>query len=379
MRSIFSRIILPLVAILLFSCSGTDEPPALAVSPETLSFTATGETKTFTVTSNTTFSAVSDQTWCAVLVSGTTVTVTAEENTAITLRTATITVKTTSGAPEQTGTVMVSQAANSSISYASRFARSNIILKDGKLTFAVTEADNATIPSDVQGVFFKFGSLVAVNGKSAAAFSASDVVFSPVGYTLNITGTADAAWAGVPYFSTEGNDGENIDALIAAYPATGYNVASGKGDICRYISDQGWVVGKWRTPKASEYQALYDATSYKTGSSNGRKIGIWGTDPIIANADGTTPLTMGWFIGSGVTAATSSSSIPPENTVYFPASGYRIPTSGTFSAAGASGISWSASVNGTDYGFTLVINSISVLPILGNSRVSGFPIRCIRE
>ncbi|MCE9235500.1 fimbrillin family protein, partial [Bacteroides ovatus] len=65
-------------------------------------------------------------------------------------------------------------------SIARQFARSNIVwdATNNKLTFAVTAADNATIPANVQGVFFKWGSLVAIS-PVGNTYAANQILFSP--------------------------------------------------------------------------------------------------------------------------------------------------------------------------------------------------------
>ncbi|MDC2191661.1 fimbrillin family protein, partial [Bacteroides thetaiotaomicron] len=78
-------------------------------------------------------------------------------------------------------------------SIARQFARSNIVwdATNNKLTFAVTEADNATIPANSQGVFFKWGSLVAVS-PVGNTYAANQILFSP-------SGTTNYNWANIPY------------------------------------------------------------------------------------------------------------------------------------------------------------------------------------
>ena len=85
----------------------------LSVSPAELAFTAKSESKTFSIASNTAWTATSSAPWAKInAASGSgnaQVVVTAEENTAITQRSATITIKTADG--KATATVKVTQSA----------------------------------------------------------------------------------------------------------------------------------------------------------------------------------------------------------------------------------------------------------------------------
>ena len=86
---------------------------SLSVSPTNMDFTAKTESKTFTVTSNSDWTATSDASWVKLNASSgngnAQVTVTTEENTTITQRSATITIKTADG--KATATVKVTQSA----------------------------------------------------------------------------------------------------------------------------------------------------------------------------------------------------------------------------------------------------------------------------
>ena len=86
---------------------------SLSVSPTNMDFTAKTESKTFTVTSNSDWTATSDASWVKLNASSgngnAQVTVTTEENTTITQRSATVTIKTADG--KATATVKVTQSA----------------------------------------------------------------------------------------------------------------------------------------------------------------------------------------------------------------------------------------------------------------------------
>jgi hypothetical protein len=129
------------------------------------------------------------------------------------------------------------------------WSRSNIVWDGSKLTFATTPAENATIPANVQGVFFKFGSLVAVS--PVGSFAAEKVLFDATG-NYNY-----ANYAAVPYMDESLQNSVNSwgDAFTTYNGGTRFNATTGKGDICSYITSQGWVDGSWRTPS---YQNGFD-------------------------------------------------------------------------------------------------------------------------
>ncbi|MFR9543838.1 MAG: hypothetical protein SNH27_17565, partial [Rikenellaceae bacterium] len=64
---------------------------------------------------------------------------------------------------------------------------------------------------------------------------------------------------------------------------------------------------------------------------------------------------------------------------YFPASGYRISSSGGLGNGGSYGYGWSAAPGSTTYGYSLYFNSTYVYPANYSSRASGFPARPIQE
>jgi hypothetical protein len=139
-----------------------------------------------------------------------------------------------------------------------RFANSNIIWDGSKLTFATNPGENGAIPANVQGAFFRWGSLVAISPTgtyTAAQYPSGSILYSP-------TGTYNYAFASIPYTDETTGIFGDIDASaddFASYNGTGYNASAGKGDICRYITSQGWVSGgSWRLPKGLEFQALVE-------------------------------------------------------------------------------------------------------------------------
>ncbi|MCE9235541.1 hypothetical protein, partial [Bacteroides ovatus] len=78
-------------------------------------------------------------------------------------------------------------------------------------------------------------------------------------------GTTNYTWANIPYisettgkFGTHGTDEDDFAGYDGGSNTNGpgFNASTNKGDICRYISDRGWVQGKWRLPTSDEQQAL---------------------------------------------------------------------------------------------------------------------------
>jgi len=270
-------------------------------------------------------------------------------------------------------------------SIARRFARSNIVwdATNNKLTFAVTEADNATIPANSQGVFFKWGSLVAVS-PVGNTYATSQILFSP-------NNVKNYTWANIPYanettgkFGTDGTDEDDFAGYDGGSNTNGPGYATSgtnanKGDICRYISDQeGWVEGRWRLPTADEMQTLInEATSV---SNNGGFGSIGGALNTGNNAHGFWQVPSGRWLGAGaaVTANRGTEAVPGTSSVYFPAGGYRNSSSGGANGAGNTGYGWSGSSNNTTNAYDLSVNSGNAY-WSSTSRTYGFPVRCIRE
>ena len=270
-------------------------------------------------------------------------------------------------------------------SIARQFARSNIVwdATNNKLTFAVTEADNATIPANSQGVFFKWGSLVAVS-PVGNTYATSQILFSP-------NNVKNYTWANIPYanettgkFGTDGTDEDDFAGYDGGSNTNGPGYATlgtnaNKGDICRYISDQeGWVEGRWRLPTADEMQTLInEATSV---SNNGGFGSIGGALNTGNNAHGFWQVPSGRWLGAGaaVTANRGTEAVPGTSSVYFPAGGYRNSSSGGANGAGNTGYGWSGSSNNTTKAYDLSVNSGNAY-WSSTSRTYGFPVRCIRE
>lgn len=275
-------------------------------------------------------------------------------------------------------------------SVADLFARSNVIQKDaGRLTFAVTAADNATIPAWSQGVYFKWGSLFALAPPGNPYAPATHVVYNPAPGIHNPAGWGGglAGWDKIPYAHTifgfpasSASNPDNKDEFKTYNGGTGYNKNAGIGDICRYISaNTGWVEGDWRMPTYDEVKMLLEETaaSAKSGDFKDR------TATLNASAAsymyGTFNPMSGWFAGAEVTASTGNTAVPPQGTLYLPAAGHRYPNGdGDVVQVGAYGFYWTS----TPYD-TVTVN----YPFLSKygieeydaDRSYAFPVRCIKD
>jgi hypothetical protein len=146
------------------------------------------------------------------------------------------------------------------------FARSNIIWDNAnsKLKFAVTAADNATIPASVQGLMFKWGSLVALTGTGTYASGSTEyVTYRKENIVYSPSGDKTYGWTAIPYIDDlTGLSYNNGDYFTDYNNGLGYNATADKGDICRYISAQGWVTGEWRIPTIYEWYDLIAEAGY---------------------------------------------------------------------------------------------------------------------
>ena len=273
-------------------------------------------------------------------------------------------------------------------SIAPRFARSNVVWmvdankpNGGYLTFATTEAENATVaPANVQGVFFKWGSLVAVS-PTGAAYNVNQILFSA-------NGTKNYTWANIPYINETGapfNDSDVTSDDFATYNGnTGYDDSANKGDICRYITAQGWVPSgeRWRLPKQSELDALMgEITSVSNGggfTTQPSGMAPSGSNTYGDHTNGFWEVPSGRWLGKGAGASRGTEQVPGGSSVYFPAGGYRYYSNGSTGTAGNYGCSWSGSSSSTTYAYSLYVNSSNA----GRNyyyRNYGFTVRCIRE
>lgn len=273
------------------------------------------------------------------------------------------------------------------LNFENEFALSNIIWipvpelsTGGILTFASTWSQHTKsrtlniegidvtidpIPASVQGLFFQWGSLVAISPGIHINYSVDHVVFSPTGFSN--------AWEDIPsiyateiindYFDGYGPDGK------------GFNDSDNTGDICRYISDKGWVVGNWRMPTVDEYRAISrDDNVCKSWEP-------WGLMPVYpANAEkfGTnTNCTGGLFLGV-------VSELPFNDDKNAPVSGYSFPSIaernhdvGKYETGENKGAYWSAtSYNEGRSRNVLIRETTRAFTVAGHNYALG--VRCIR-
>ena len=272
-------------------------------------------------------------------------------------------------------------------SIAPYFARSNVVLaSDGTLTFAVTEEDTKTIPSNVQGLLFRRASLFGLGNPAEAFNAATDIVFTPSEYT----GIIPTTWAEMPLEESITNTVLTYDEYIVKFAPTGYDAPNGKGDVCRYISGQaGWTKGKWRMPTAAELQILYYEALEITGSIYGISIGSFSSSEIFTDdATGMHLTQSGWWSGLGVhptNATATHMELPATATVFFPATGKRNWATGNFMHFDY-GFYWSAtpslysSTPRTNASYYMTFDANGYVPVnqIGYA-VEAMAIRCIQE
>ncbi|MDL2255311.1 hypothetical protein LJC38_01835, partial [Parabacteroides sp. OttesenSCG-928-K15] len=286
-------------------------------------------------------------------------------------------------------------------SIAPRFARSNIVWTGEILTFAendnraantgtttVTAADGKTysrlkMPSNSQGVFFQWGSLVAI---SPAALSGTTTTYTAgrastgTGHIVyDPTNNYAYAYASIPYINSTAapfNNNITTEDDFATYNGGQGWDNNGRGDICRYISSQGWVSGNWRLPTADEYDQLL-AELLNGVSNNGgfTNINVTPNNASKSYHYGYYQPLSGRWLGTGT--STSSGVENPTTGAYFPAGGYRY-ADGTASNVGDNGYYWSGSSGSTPNGYLLRVNSSGANRTY-YTRQYAYPVRCVRE
>jgi hypothetical protein len=245
--------------------------------------------------------------------------------------------------------------------FSTTFAASNIYWKGNYLTFDAVPNGNNT---RYQGVFFKFGSLVGVSpvGSNMAAkvyVPNYNSGISPYWDDSETISTSEFGnWNGIPRETEEGSGGRastllNDDAQNTAAKWNAYT-----GDICRYISENGYGPGgKWRMPRSEEFLA----SGNWTRSSNG-----WGDISAIST------LTDGKYLIADYATFTNDGNI-------FPASGFRNYSSGNLFFVGNTGRYWSSSAYSTAEGYYLRFDSGYVGPDGHGDRQSGCAVRCVLQ
>lgn len=263
-----------------------------------------------------------------------------------------------------------------------KWARSNIVWvvdsskpDGGYLTFAVTSADTSTIPSDSQGVYFTWGSLVATSPVSGS-YDPSFIVFSP-------TGTNNYAFNSIPFLGSEtaapfANNVVTEDDFATYNGNTGFNESAGKGDVCRYISSKGWVTGSWRMPTASEIteliaagKAMWPAPAGQMYTFQNQNVPNTGDNPY-----GRMQMTWGTFFGDGVNVNDDKTN--PAVGVGLPACGYRA-SYGDQTSSGNYGCYWSSSSQSSTNAHQLDVSSGGGGGAMTwSSPACGMSVRCVR-
>jgi hypothetical protein len=266
------------------------------------------------------------------------------------------------------------------------WAKSHIVMtEDGRLIFNDYSKDTErnSIPANVQGLMFQWGSLVGIEMMGEDGYpwgeSESKVVFTPEGYTLPST-----AYADIPYYD---------DMTLAAggtidnFAGWRYDESKAIGDICRYISDKGWVAGKWRMPTQKEANDTELATPpppvQNTQMGKAKRVPAVSTDwdgiPITEHY-GWQQIPQYYLIGAGVTETSTFEDAGPD-VLCLPAGGQLQLNTGMNYRPGLAGKAWTTSVfnaaNGYVYGWqwtNAIITSLS-----GGARTFGNSVRCIAE
>ena len=249
------------------------------------------------------------------------------------------------------------------------WAEGNIILKDGKLAFG---APNST------GLYFKWGSLIGMTGNSAGSTSfaaGNNIAFVPQGCTLTIN-----SYNTVPYADETTFAVGRAEDVFKTYNTSGFNAVTGKGDICRYMSNQsGWQYGKWRLPTSMELETLSE------NNTNNTLYGSWSTDLANQkkdiNKDGNFAVLTGYFVGAKVIDPNDGMTVaPPVGTIYLPASGMRNGSnSGNLVNMGNYGGTWTCSATINTEAYRLLFSSMFLQPARTSVRVDGQTIRCVRD
>lgn len=263
------------------------------------------------------------------------------------------------------------------------FAMSNIVRhSDGTLYFAedaaaLTNNKTGFNLTNVQGLMFRWGSLLGVSGigRANANWNSNMLVFIPEGHIPPYT-----VWNSPhpAYLSQNtGNSSETKDDFTYIFGSVGYDAIQGRGDICRYISDKGWVKGRWRIPKGAEMRALYNsaAINLSNNSYRGLRYGAF-TEQVTNNIDGMTPILSGYYFGPGVLNA-GSTIIADNKIVPFPAVGQRYNTTGKMTLVGRSGIYSTCSK--VENGICTLTTFGTLSSISSHANDYGMNVRCVRD
>lgn len=248
------------------------------------------------------------------------------------------------------------------------WAGSNIYWDGGKLTF---DDIGISTNSHYQGVYFQWGSLwgLAPDGAINSAWGTSSIVYALNGDGTHMEDRSGYSWNGIPRVGDaeaitsnppSGKENKDRNYLYEITDGT-----TGKGDICRYLTEQagGLIHGrKWRMPTRREFEGF--STSMPSGNTT-----------VTAVTDDTGK----HRVLSGRT--------PTSDEVFFPASGYRRDADGQLSYVNNRGYYWSGTQNMNSaknddryiYGGNWDFWSNYMGLDSGSSRSSGYSVRCVAE
>ena len=210
-------------------------------------------------------------------------------------------------------------------------ATSNIWNHLDTLTFS-NDPYLGQIPNDeIQGVFFKFGSLIAI---------------APNGEIINYPSMTPES---VPYIKLSGtNNNLNENTLLKFHDESKHI-----GDICKYITDKGNAPkGVWRMPTAQEAQFLMRHSVMK---------GYWDED--------------NWLQSTG--GAVISAGLLSLNTYFLPASGFLTPDIYKLTQMSAQGYYWTSTQSNSIYPYIMNLEPMSVEQ--ATQFTYGYPVRCVKQ
>ncbi|NDV60589.1 hypothetical protein [Bacteroides sp. 519] len=255
------------------------------------------------------------------------------------------------------------------------FAYSNIVLIGSKLDFAKTSGENDQIPANSQGVFFKWGSLVAFSpvGEYAGAGKNDDLDLSRIVWEPEegAPTSSGATYTTIPYLD------ENSYLLpfsMRTYNnGIGYNANEKRGDICRYITK-----GEWRLPTYDESQVLQNETNVHVGTFTNLKYAPFDATGITHYRNGFFQPESGRWVGYNSKLGDSPTN--PSSGIFFPASGRlgsnsrpeRLGFVGEYPTEDSKGAMSSDNAN-------MVEIASDAVKSTGRPRYHARPVRCVRN
>jgi hypothetical protein len=252
------------------------------------------------------------------------------------------------------------------------FAASNIYWNGRYLTFdAVPDGDNTRY----QGVFFKFGSLVGI---SPVGDDDSNIKVYVPNYNSGISPSWDdnqtisssqfGIWTGIPHEQGGSGSDRTVNWVAADAQNTPDMWDAYTGDICRYISENGFGPGgKWRLPTSAEFGPAAPGWGPSTGWEKIDGANGTGEDSWINNNEDESP------DGKRITIRSGGRRMAPIQS-FVPASGRR--SSSGLGFVGSVGYYWSGSVNSTG-GYNLNFSSSNVSTYASAARSYGYAVRCV--